>query len=170
MGPNNEVNTGHMGHDAALRPAGVASFSHGFGILFSFCRPVTLVFQSNFDDEKWKSGSTVPRRNVALQISGLCFCGMRLLRLAAESTYTWGLSLACQLPSSALNKFLGHFSRFQEHQLDDLPRIMSRSFRRFAALSALFFFLIQPVVSYKRDITAWTTTECGVSDVASITF
>ncbi|KAL2289818.1 hypothetical protein FJTKL_01129 [Diaporthe vaccinii] len=40
---------------------------------------------------------------------------------------------------------------------------MSGLFRKFAAFTALFLLLVDPVVSYKRDVTTWNTTTCGLS-------
>ncbi|KAH8768241.1 hypothetical protein F5883DRAFT_554237 [Diaporthe sp. PMI_573] len=45
---------------------------------------------------------------------------------------------------------------------------MSAFPKRFAALAALFLFLIHPVISYKRDITTWTTSICGTFCYESI--
>lgn len=45
---------------------------------------------------------------------------------------------------------------------------MSALFRKFAALVALLFILINPVAAYKRDITTWNTTKCGVSEAWSV--
>lgn len=47
---------------------------------------------------------------------------------------------------------------------------MSGYFKKSAALTALFLLLIGPVVAYKRDITTWNTTRCGVSKAKSVTF
>lgn len=48
---------------------------------------------------------------------------------------------------------------------------MSRFFGKFAAFTALLLVLfIDPVVSYKRDITTWSTASCGVSKAESVPF
>lgn len=46
---------------------------------------------------------------------------------------------------------------------------MSAIFARFAALAALLLLLVNPVVSYQRDVTTWNTTECGVSTDEPVT-
>lgn len=76
--------------------------------------------------------------------------------------------LLCTLPSGARITFHLLSCPISGRQLGTASCIMSAFFNKSAVLAALFLFLIHPVISYKRDITTWTITKCGVSPAGLI--